>query len=78
MHVVLGIEMILRNGANVLLFVVKESKPDFRIPVPVEILVAVVRILFVDLLLQSKPDNVMLVVFVVNLLNNLKPLLVRL
>jgi hypothetical protein len=72
--------MVLSHGANVpvLLFVVRESKSDFLITVPVGILVSVLKILFVDLLLKRKFDSVMLVVFVVNLLNNRKPLLVRL
>jgi len=78
--VVLGFTMVLSHGANVpvLLFVVRGSKSDFLITVPVGILVSVLKILFVDLLLQRKSDSVILVIFVVNLKNNRKPLLVRL
>jgi hypothetical protein len=79
--VVLGLEMILSHGANVLfsiLSVVKDSKPDLLITVPVEKLVAVVICLFVDLLLQRKLNLVIILIFVVNLLDNLIPLLVRL
>jgi len=79
--VVLGLEMILSLGAIVLfsiLSVVKESKPDFLITVPAEKLVAVVICLFVDLLLLRKLNHVIILIFVVNLLENLKPLLVRL
>jgi len=78
--VVLGFTMVLSHGANVpvLLFVVRESKSDFLITVPVGILVSVLKILFVDLLLQRKFGRVILVIFVVYLLNNRKPLLVRL